>query len=346
MSLRGFDALLLNIDPLSVDLYSTIASNVLIRLPIQNREICSNYWVDDAGTYHFSPLNFQNALKNSYSQALILYGFRGEFVVIDFTDGPSCAVDALYSPNLRGAMIMQYHPTEIEKIRDKNNTTPIPLEKVVGGFFSRNDFITHPITDVQGRYLQSSFVPPPPYTGTVDKLFFAGTLHRHTPERQVLHVLRDHPDFVFIEGNIAPNGFNTRQVTKPELMDRYAQHKGMLALRGTSGFCFREFDALHGGYPLFMPPWYHVSQMEPLVDNVHYFAVEYDPTPEIFAQRIMDRFYQVRGDVELLTRVRQEGQAWFQRNAEIPVIAERIAQWVLGQLREKTIMSPSVGGVA
>lgn len=327
----AYDALVLNLEPAGMSLYARIVDNVLARLPIRELHRHESFWIHPKLGIQYYPPDTTNYLKNGASQALLLYNPRAEFVVIEFTDGASCTIDALRHPLFRGAMVMQYD--EVLK-GHRSATTPIPegvLQKVVPGFFSRNDYDIAVLSDPTSRYLQSGFVPNPPYTGTIDKLFFAGHINNQQ-ERQVLTVLEHHPDFVFVRNQTSADGVHFNPVEKKDLYQYYANHRGSLGLRGSSGFCYREFDILHGAFPLFMHPFTHQSQMEPLVNNEHYFAVEYDPLPEIFAQRIMDRFAQVRGDAALLEKVRLGGQQWFYRNCEIPYIADRIAQWVYGTL--------------
>lgn len=334
MSYYAYDAVALNMEPVSYDMYSRITDNVLARLLIRQKKYHHTFWIDDEGSYRIVETQQAHDILNLVAHALVIYGHDDEFVVVDFTDGPSVAIQASFEAKFKGAMISQFSDYQFLKLVDR--TTVLDTSKFVRGFFTRNDF-SYPTDDPAARYCNSSFIPLPPYTGTIDKLIFAGTLHEHTPERHVLKHFRDHPDVQFYEGSISPNGLNHRVIDKQELWKEYAQHRGMLALRGTSGFCFREFDALCGGYPLFMPPWLYETRMEPLIDNVHYFAVEFDSNSEVFAQRILDRFYQVRGDEALLTKVRLGGQEWFRQNAEVPHIANTIVQWIQSTLRPKKI---------
>lgn len=329
--LYAYDAIVINLDPIGMSLYARIVDNVLARLPIRNITNHESFWIHPTLGIQYYPPNPTNYLKNGASQALILYNQRAEFVVIEFTDGASCTIDALRHPMFRGAMVMQYDEV-FEGYR--SSTVPIPeeaLKKVVPGFFSRNDYDNVVISNPASRYTQSGFTPCVPYNGNIEKLFFAGHINNQE-ERQVLHVLKNHPDFVFVQNQTSSDGVHFNPIEKKDLFNYYANHRGSLGLRGSSGFCYREFDILHAGCPLFMHPFTHQSQMEPLINNEHYFAVEYDPTPEVFAQRIMDRFYQVRGDTALLDKVRLGGQQWFLRNCEIPHIADRIVNWVYGTL--------------
>jgi len=327
-----YDAVTLNLRPAGQDLYSRVADQVLARLPIRNITRHVTYWIDEENSFRRFPKVENESLHNIDGQVLFLYGKKGTFVVIDMTDGPQTALEASSHPQCMGVMVSQHRQQEFEKLARHNANYNV--SKLIPGYFSRNDFSFF-AEDPHGRYLQSSFTELPPYTGTIDKLVFAGTIHEHTPERQALVHLRNHPDVQFYEGRLAQNGFNHRVIEKEALIREYASHRGSLALRGTSGFCFREFDLLCGGYPLFMHPFTHASRMEPLINNEHYFAIEFDPTPEIFAQRIVDRFLQVRGDLALLDKVRRGGQEWFRRNAEIPTIATNIIEWLSSTLAPK-----------
>jgi len=328
----AYDALVINISPCStLALFARIIDNVLARLPIRELRYHESFWIHPKLGIQYYPPDPTNHLKNGAHQALILYNLRSEFVVIEFTDGSGCTIEALRHPKFRGAMPMQY---DMVLQWQQSMNSPIPesvFKKVVPGFWSRNDYEGVTMSNPTSRYTQSGFTPTPPYNGTIDKLFFAGYINNQQ-ERQVLTVLEHHPDFMFVRNQTSADGIHFNPVKKKDLYHYYANHRGSLGLRGTSGFCFREFDILNGAVPLFMHPFTYSSQMEPLVDNEHYFAIEYDPTPEIFAQRIMDRFVQVRGDAALLEKVRVNGQQWFSRNCEIPHIADHTAHWVLNTL--------------
>lgn len=329
----GYTVVILNIEPMEAGLYGRITDSVLARLPLRNVTTHRSFIIDSKQGFVVPPPLPGEPLKNVTGQGIIIYGPTGDYVIVDFTDGPVIAFEGIKDPKCRAAMVMQFE--ELARMVEVHHAQfpQDSLAKLVPGYWSRNDYLTSATWDIQARYQESGFMPCPPYNGAISKLFFAGTVHDKS-HRHVLHVLRHHPDFVLVEGTVDPlTGHHTIPISdKPDLYTAYADHAGCLGLRGTSGFCYREFDILCGGYPLFMHPFTHSTQMEPLIDNEHYFAVEFDANPEVFAQRIMDRFYQVRGDVTLLNRVRLGGQQWFHRNCEIPHITTRISQWIINTI--------------
>lgn len=323
----GYEAFLINLAP--GGFYGDISRLLLSLLPIDKIIDKEIILTTEQGIRRINfdknefPEDIADLVAMAFFQALILRTPTNQFALIEFTDGPSGTEYVLRKkcPNFKGSMLAQYDmllPLLCAGEQDAVGQALYDTNKhlVTPGYFSRN-----------------VWMPMPEYQGTIDKLFFAGTLHQRVPERQVLHILRHHPDFVFLESLMdVSTGKHSRPMDYHDMLNVYAGHRGVMALRGTSRFCYREFDALAGGYPLFMHPLTYTSSMEPLINNEHYFAIDFDVNPEVFAQRIMDRFYAVRGDAALLDRVRRNGQAWFQRNAEWPIVANRMKDWV-----EKTL---------
>ena len=174
------------------------------------------------------------------------------------------------------------------------------------------------------------------YIGSRDQLFFGGSVHgSRAPQRQVISLLQSHPDIRCMLSTMTPEYIGTttrmtfvRPYNYQEYLQIATQYRAQLALEGTSGFCSREFDALRMGAPLIMSPWRFSHRMEPLVDGVHYFAAEYDSNIEIFAERILRRFNEIRYDQKKRDQVRLNGQQWFERNCTIPHITAKIVEWI------------------
>lgn len=328
--MQQYDAFILNV--LRWGFYGETTHLLLSHLPIRSHmtvspELCHKICLDPSVPSPSElPEDIITLLRSCLFQAVILRNAAGQFIIIEFSDGASATLCSVQKtmPNFVGAMVMQYDMFTETLLFELQEREEMHVRKF---YESRKDYI------VPGYFSRNVHLPLPTYQGTLNKLIFAGTIHDNIPERQVLHILKHHPDFTLIEGTIErPSGINIKPFSHVEMCNQYHEYRGMLGLRGTAKFCFREFDALAGGYPLFMHPLNYTSQMEPLINNEHYFAIDFDPTPEIFAQRIMDRFYAVRGNEALLNRVRLNGQAWFERNAALPSIIPPIKDWV-----EKTL---------
>lgn len=284
--------------------YDSVSSRLIEKLPVRT---LTSYTYGSPIPDEL-PTEIADIIRRSTGfQALIIRNPDQKFILIEYTDGPSGTTGAIdtHAPHFLGAVVCQY-----DALSTAYKSSPY---QIVPGYFSRN-----------------METPLPPYTGTIDKLVFVGTVHPDVPERQALLRLREHPDLTLVEGYVRrPDGANIRPVEYSHALSQYASHRAVLALRGTSYFCFREFDILAGGYPLISHELNYTSQMEPLVDDEHYFAVPFDPHPEVFARRLIDKFNDVRGDTARLERVRRNGQSWFFRNATWQGITDRLYEWTL-----------------
>lgn len=267
-------------------------------------------------------------IRRSTAQAIILYCtklYQGKpdrrLVVIEFTDFPILMTSVYRAPECVRFMAMQ----RWDKAYHCGEPCAFPASeypRLDAGFFSTNDNIS----------------PLSSYTGEINQLFFGGTFHLNAPQREVIPFLESHPDVRFVLSTMQVDtkerdrGWHRSSHNHPYDYSNYltlaGQHLAMLALEGTSGFCFREFDALRMGAPLIMSPWRFSHRMEPLIDGEHYWAAEYDSNVEIFAERILRRFNEIRYDSEKRERIRLNGQQWFYRNCTIPHITANIVRWV------------------
>lgn len=328
MGMSAYRATVLNIRQHEPDYYGSV-----VRSLIRSLNISDITWIDNVTTYSPSILErfgtVHDHIQRSTAQAIILYCtqlYRGKtdrrFVVIDFTDYP-ILVDSIYSaPECVRFMAMQRHDTSL---------TASEYPRLDAGFFSTNSY--YPTPSQEGKL---DCFPPPPYTGEIDQLFFGGTFQLGSPQRQVIPVLESHPDVRCVLSTIhalTAGGWEDRTGSiRPYNYSEYlalaGKHLAMLALEGSAGFCYREFDALRMGAPLIMSPWRFSHRMEPLIDGEHYFAAEYDSNIEIFAERIIRRFNEIRHDSKKRDRIRLNGQQWFNRNCTLPHITTNIIRWV------------------
>jgi hypothetical protein len=237
-------------------------------------------------------------IPDTHAQAFTVARPDGRFAVVEFTDVPALIPAAMEMPPFITGMAMQAEPSH-EAVR---------RGKMVGGYFSRNQW-----------------TPLPAYSGEIDRLFFGGTVHHG---RDVVRALQVSPDTAIVEGTR-----ESKPLARAAFLTLSARHRVVLALPGC-GFCFREFDALAGGWPLMMPPWRTCHRMEPLVPGEHYIAVEHHAEPRVFAARILDAFDLVRRDTALLERIGAAGRAWFERNCTMPLIADGVVAWLSDALQE------------
>lgn len=326
-----YRATVLNIKPHHSDYYGTV-----VRALIHALGISDITWIDNVTTYssrineHFPTDTSHDIIHRSTAQAIVIYYtklYRGKpdrrFIVIDFTDYPILVHKIYHAPECVRCMAMQRHDPKLP-------ASDYP--RLDAGFFSTNMYYTETQQIQENKW---DCLPSPPYTGTIDQLFFGGTLRPRSPQRQVIPLLENSPDVRLVLSTMTRSSepgrtrmTHTRPYSYQDYIGVAAEYRAMLALEGSSGFCYREFDALRMGSPLIMSPWRFSHRMEPLIDGVHYFAAEYDSNVEIFAERILRRFNEIRHDEKKREQVRRNGQQWFERNATIPHITAKIVEWV------------------
>ena len=321
---------------LSIQAHHTDFYGTTVRALIHALDISDITWIDNVTTYsphireQFPTDTIHDIIGRSTAQAMVIYPttrYQGNpdrrFVVIDFTDYPILVDKVYHAPECVRCMAMQRYDPKLP-------ASDYP--RLDAGFFSTN--VYYP-AERQLEENKWECLPPPPYTGTIDQLFFGGTFQPRSPQRQVIPLLQPSPDVRLVLSTMFPAnepGWNRMTGSRPYDYHDYlavaGEHRAMLALEGSSGFCYREFDALRMGMPLIMSPWRFSSRMEPLVDGVHYLAAQYDTNLELFAERILRRFNEIRHDQALRDRIRRNGQQWFERNCTIPHITENLTAWV------------------
>jgi hypothetical protein len=326
-----YRATVLNLGKDASGYYGTVARSLIHTLKISDIT-----WVDNVTTYssrideRLPTDTVHDIINRSTAQAIIIYYtklYRGKpdrrLVAIDFTDYPLLVDKIYHAPECVRFMAMQRYDSLLP---------PSSYPRLDAGFFSANAYYPSVRQLNEGKW---ECFTPPPYIGTIDQLFFGGTLQPHSPQRQVIPLLDAHPDVRCVLCTMHPStvgGWNRMYGVRPynhfEYLTIAGQHLAMLALEGSSGFCYREFDALRMAAPLIMSPWRFSHRMEPLIDGVHYFAAEYDSNVEIFTERILRRFNEIRYDQKKRHQVRLNGQQWFERNATIPHITAKIVEWI------------------
>lgn len=336
--------------------FGNITRAILQKLEIQE-DSCA--WLDNTTKPIVSQpyRNITDVIDRSTGAAIIILNkklYHGKkdkrFIVIEFSDFPVLSQMVSNFPECIGCMAVERHDQLLP-------SSDYP--KIESGYFSRN-FLYIPDKDLFDLSLE--YPPKFSYTGTIDQLFFGGAIQPNSTQRQVLSILRDHPDVKCIlservqltdteKNRLMSSGVPEYRVNnmfrsiRPYTIDGYlqvaAQYKALLALEGTSGFCNREFDILHMGAPLIMPPWRFSHKMEPLVDNLHYLAVDFDTNLHIFAENILKRFNEVRYDERKRDFIRLNGQQWYLRNCTIPKITENIVQWIENAFENSTPITES-----
>ena len=325
-----YKATVLNLKNYSTDYYSTVARSLIHCLGISDIT-----WIDNTISMRTSCF-FEHSLNDtihdiihqSYAQAIIIHYtklYRGKpdrrFIGIEFTDYP-LLVDSIYqAPECVRLMAMQRHDSKFPSIK---------YPRLDAGFFSSNLYYSESQPTTAWKC-----IPAPPYIGNIDQLFFGGTVQPSSLQRKVIPLLEKHPDvcclltsLIFSKEINGDHMTRIRPYNYMDYLDVAAKYRVHLALEGTSGFCVREFDALRMGAPLIMSPWKFSHRMEPLVDGEHYFAAEYDSNIEIFAERILRRFNEIRHDQKKRDQIRLNGQQWFEQNCTIPHITAKIVEWI------------------
>lgn len=331
--------------------FGTIVRAVLQKLPVTEANCI---WVDN--TYKtLNPLQFGNLsqiVNHTTSASLIIasteqYKSQSDkrFVVIEFTDFPTISKIAAGMEACVGCMAMERHDQELPANR---------YPKIDAGYFSRN----YPYVEDTKLFDDTwETTPAHPYVGSIDQLFFGGSIQPRSTQRSVLTALSHHPDVKCVLAGRAELLPESRQVLRekgveefringmirsirPYTLDQYlavaSQYRALLALEGTSGFCNREFDILHMGAPLIMPPWRFSHRMSPLIDNVHYLAVDYDDDPDVFAENILRRFNEIRHDQVKRDFIRHNGRQWYLQNCTVPIITDNIVKWVEAAFERST----------
>lgn len=118
-----------------------------------------------------------------------------------------------------------------------------------------------------------------------------------------------------------------------EYIETLASEKINLSLNGHGELCHRDMEILGLGNVLLRPKL--TSKFyEPLVPDVHYIGVEYDDLPggqanhRALADRIFDKFNEIKDNTDFLDFVGKNARAWFERNGTIDANGEILVKVV------------------
>lgn len=89
-----------------------------------------------------------------------------------------------------------------------------------------------------------------------------------------------------------------------------------LSLNGAAEICNRDMEILSSRSVLFRPRLNQKFHNE-LIPDYHYIAFEYNSNAEIQSQIILDKFNEIKDNLELLTFVSENGYNWFKENGTV-----------------------------
>lgn len=108
-------------------------------------------------------------------------------------------------------------------------------------------------------------------------------------------------------------------------LEELGRHQVLLSLPGSGDVCYRDMEALATGSCL-LRPRFRRSFQQPLVDGVHYVAVEATPgwlRPRRLADAIEARWRELVADPALRATVARNGARWYDENVRLPRSLER-----------------------
>lgn len=262
---------------------------------------------------------FRGAVLHDSSSIVVTS--RG-FVVIDYQDGPSTALNLKDEPDFKGALVGQYTDTVKEQFGDKQHL-------VEPGFFlagyklpvDRRDRCRRTWLGLVRRNLDGQ--------AEARRLFFAGSITKYphlTEKRRVAEILRDrYPSEVGVYDGLLPRNL---------WLEVAAHHVLNLVLPLASNFSWRDIELLGVGLP-FVSIEYTNTLRDPLLPDEHYVAVRGVPVDhrgvatdhELAAEKIVERYREALEDREALIAMSQAAMAWYDRAAQPTAVAERAARW-------------------
>ena len=146
----------------------------------------------------------------------------------------------------------------------------------------------------------------------LDKLYFRGDIVAHDGRRQrraVLPLLADvlNPDY-------------DKRVGRDVFCNELGRSKLALGVPGNGNFCHRELECFAIQTPVLMPRLLN-SYWNELIPNHHYVSVETDwrgEKPQVVAEKIRQRYFEVKDDTIFLEGVAKNAFQWYNDNVAYP----------------------------